>query len=146
MLFETSEQTLKLRAFLAQQPPGAQLTYDHIEQFTGIAMDINGRGKLRRAAAREHLAYDSVIGVGIELASPVNGVHIVGGRLERIRKAIMRTERTHAVIQQRFLDQMSEEDQKRCVYIGVVFSAMNAAAERIKGVYGRTARRELKNT
>jgi hypothetical protein len=145
MLFETSEQTLKLRAFLAQQPPGARLTYEYIEQFTGITMDDAGRGKLRRAAAREHLPYDTMIGMGIELASPGNGVHIIGGRLERIRHAITRTEKTHANIQARFLDAMSEEDQKRCIYIGVIFSAMHAAAQRVKGLHMKTAPRKLEN-
>jgi hypothetical protein len=146
MLFETSEQTLKLRAFLAGQPPGARLSYDYIEQFTGITMDAVGRDKLRRAAAREHLPYDTMIGEGIVLADAGNGVHIIGGRLERIRHAITRTEKTHANIQSRFLDAMSKEDQKRCVYIGVVFASMNVAAERIKKLYKRASPRKLENT
>jgi hypothetical protein len=146
MLFETSEETLHLRAFLAAQPPGARLTYAGIEEATGITMDDTGRGKLRRAAAREGLPYDTLIGMGIELASPGNGVHIIGGRLERIRHAITRTERTHANIQARFLHEMSKEDQKRCVYVGVIFSAMHAAAERVKGLHMKIAPRKLGNT
>jgi hypothetical protein len=145
MLFETSQETLHLRAFLAGQPPGARLTYAGIEEATGIPMDVLGRGKLRRAAAREQLPYDTMIGRGIVLADAGNGVHIIGGRLERIRRAITRTEKTHADIQSRFLDQMSEEDQKRCIYIGVIFSAMHAAAQRVKGLHMKTAPRKLEN-
>jgi hypothetical protein len=146
MLFETSEETLHLRAFLAVQPPGARLSYSEIEAATGIRMDDSGRGKLRRAAVREGLPYDCLIGEGIELAGPGNGIHIIGGRLERIRHAITRTEKTHANIQARFLDQMSTEDQKRCVYVGVIFSAMHAAAERVKGLHTKVAPRKLGNT
>jgi hypothetical protein len=146
MLFETSAETLKLRAFLAAQPPGARISYSEIEATTGVPMNSSGRGKLRRAAIREKLPYDSVISWGIEMAAAENGVRIVGGRLERIRRATVRTEKTHQIIQQRFLEQMNPQDHAACLYIGVVFASMNAAAEKIKMLYSKRSQRKLENT
>lgn len=131
-IFEQSEETGRIKDFLATANPGDVLTYAAIEDATCVVMDDVGKGKLRRALHALRLDYDCEPSVGITLASHVNGMRIVGGKLERVRSAIGRAEKSSRRVHQRFFELMSPEDQRRSIFVGAAFSAMNEAAKRVR--------------
>ena len=131
-IFEESEESRRIKDFLAQTKPGEVLTYKAIEAATFVKMDDSGKERLRRAIRALKLDYDCDPGIGIKMADHINGTVIVSGKLQRVRSAIGRAEKSSTRIQQKFFHLMSPEDQRRSIFVGAVFGAMNEAAKRIK--------------
>ena len=132
MLFKASDETLRIKEYLEQKNPGDIVTYDEIGAETGVNMNSKGKSRLRSALKSLGLDFDTIRGQAIVLASAQNGLGIVGGKMQRISSAINKSRETHRRIQERFLAEMTQEEQKRMVYIGATFAIIHEYSQQLK--------------
>lgn len=131
--FTPSADILVLREYLKEHAkPDQTLTYSQICGATGIDMDKTGKHHLRAACKAEKIEYTPLVGEGIVIAGPITGCKIVETRIHGAKRAIKRSARSHAIISAKHLAEMTQDDQKRVVFVGAVFAAMTAASESLK--------------
>jgi hypothetical protein len=130
--FTPSADILTLREYIKTAKPDQTLTYSQIAGDTGISMDKTGKNHLRAACKTEKIEYTPLVGEGIVIAGPVTGCKIVETRIHGAKRAIKRSARSHAIISAKHLANMSQDDQKKVVFVGAVFAAMTAASESLK--------------
>jgi hypothetical protein len=140
-LAQSSQDYLKLLAYVQDKHPGDLLEYLVVATETGIKMDAGGKGKLRRAILRSHLEYAVVQNVGYKLAQPDMTMGILTLKLVGIDNKVRRAERAHQVLQEQFLEQLPPDEQKGVLYIGAVFGAIRQSADRGKELYRKEPKR-----
>lgn len=146
-MWKITEQTAKLKEFLnaaAVERPGDKISYDEITDATGIDMDTKGKAYLRAAAKYAQVEYSTIPKYGIEIAGPDNSSDIMGGRLQRIDAATRRAETAAKNISVRYLEDMSDQDQKNINMLVSVFGAIRASADQYKRIQQAKKRLEIR--
>jgi hypothetical protein len=129
-LAKISEESLTLIKYLEGVEHGQILSYQKIEQDTGVKMDTAaGKSYLRTACKKLHREYSCLRGVGIEMASPKSATTLVVGRLIKIDNAVKRGERTYNNVSVAFYNELPPNEQKQINFIGAAFGAIRVAAE-----------------
>ena len=140
-LAKISEDTLTLIRYLEGVDHGQILSYQKIEQDTGVNMNTHaGRSYLRTACKQLHREYSCLRGVGIEMASPKSATTLVVGRLIKIDNAVKRGERTYNNVSVAFYNELPPSEQKQINFIGAAFGAIRVAAQNGK-YYIKNAKR-----
>ncbi len=129
-LAKISEESLILINYLKDIEHGQILSYQQIQQDTGVKMDTPaGKSYLRTACKRLHREYSCLRGVGIEMASSKTASTLVVGRLVKIDNAVKRGERTYNNVSLAFYNELPPEEQRQINFIGAAFGAIRVAAE-----------------
>jgi hypothetical protein len=90
-LFDPSEDLLKLTDFFAKREPGDKVSWDEIQDATGVVMDDAGKDKARRATVRAgHPEPEPMPGVGLYLACPENCLAATARRLRKGWRELVR--------------------------------------------------------
>lgn len=133
--FEPSKEMLQIKAILENAPPGAYLSYDDIEKGSKVPMDLRGKSLLRSACRSLKLAYRCDRGSGIELEAPGNAMSIVTTQVKRVDNGLKRTGKVSRRLQDRYLEQMSDEDRPRLTAVVSLLGAISAVAGGLKRLY-----------
>lgn len=136
-MFKATEETRRLKQYLsdlAAREAGNKISFERIQNDTGVTMNATGKNRLRTAAKAARVEFDAIKNYGIELAGPGNGIQIIGGRLARIDNAVVRAEKSAKNIIAQHAPQMTQEDQRTALFIGSVFGAIRAASENYKAM------------
>lgn len=129
-LAKISEESLTLIKYLEGVEHGQILSYQKIEQDTGVNMSTPaGKSYLRTACKKLRREYSCLRGVGIELASPKTATTLIVGRLVKIDNAVKRGERTYHNVSVAFYNELPPQEQKQINFIGAAFGAIRVAAE-----------------
>lgn len=136
---QSSEEYLRLIAYVEVQPPGKLLSYLDAAQETGVRMDVKGKDKLRRAILHLNREYSVMRGVGYQLADAKSAVGILGHKVLRIDKAVKRADRAQRVVQQQFLDKMDEGERNYVLFHGAALGAIIASTSAAKRLYQKDA-------
>jgi len=93
-LFPPSEDLITLTEYFRDQKPGTELSYTMIEDDTGVAMDLAGKDKMRRAILRAghagHRPAPPGGGWGIVIASADDALPETGRRWKKVLRGIFR--------------------------------------------------------
>ena len=128
-LAKISEESLTLIKYLKTVEHGQILSYQKIEQETGVKMDTAGKSYLRTACKKLKREYSCLRGVGIEMASTKTASTLVIGRLVKIDNAVKRGERTYNNVSMAFYNELPAQEQKQINFVGAAFGAIRVAAE-----------------
>jgi len=129
-LAKISEESLTLINYLKDVEHGQILSYQQIEQDTGVKMNNPaGRSYLRTACKNLKREYSCLRGVGIKLASADSAMTLVVGRLVRIDNAVKRSERTYHNVSMAFYNELEPAEQKQINFVGAALGAIRVAAE-----------------
>ena len=132
-LAKISEESLTLVNYLKDVEHGQILSYQQIEQDTGVKMNtMAGRSYLRTACKKLKREYSCLRGVGIKLADKETATTLVIGRLVKIDNAVKRGERTYNNVSIAFYNELSPAEQKTINFVGSAFGAIRVAAEQGK--------------
>lgn len=142
---QISKETLKLVDYFGRCKPGQQMTYESIENATGVTMDERGKSFMRTALHKLKIEYSVIIGKGIKLADPGTTMPIVVHKLGRIDKAVKRAERSQKNLQQKFFDSLDVPEQRQLLYLGAVFGAIRVASNNGKLVYANKKMSNVSN-
>jgi hypothetical protein len=134
---ELNEQSLRLAEFLRGLEPGANLSYLQIENETGVKMDMQGKGYLRRCLKRLKLEYSCRSGYGVQLANAETVMPILSTRICQIDHAVKRGNRTQKLLQEQFYDLLTAEDQRAVLLAGAVFGLFRLAADQGRPLYNK---------
>lgn len=128
---ERESEVARLASYFEQLPDGEELLWMRIESDTGMSMAVSGRGRalVRKALRRLKRPYEALVGEGIRLSAPDTAMTIVRGRFCRIDGAVRVADRTQKQLQQRHLEQMSSDDQRRMLLAAGFFGAIRAHAK-----------------
>jgi len=143
-LAKISEESLTLINYLKDVEHGQILSYQQIEQDTGVKMNTPaGRSYLRTACKKLKREYSCLRGVGIKMASADTAMTLVVGRLVKIDNAVKRGERTYNNVSLGFYNELPPEQQKQINFVGAAFGAIRVAAENgkyyLKNIVKQTA-------
>jgi len=132
---QTQEKIGKLARYLEAQKDGDELTFVQIEQETGITMGVRtaGRDLLRRALRKVARPYEAIRATGIRLSAPTTAMTVLRGRVVRIDGAVRVAARTQRQLQERHLEQMSSDDQRKMLMAAGFFGAIRALARENSG-------------
>jgi hypothetical protein len=133
-----SPEYLQLRDYVAEQPHGILLSYNKVEEDTGIKMDVKGQAKLRRAILVNKREYVLQVGIGYELAQPSTAMSVVDTGINRIENSFKRAERRINNIEDNFMPDLSTEDKASLLFKKSVVGAVQNSIENSKKLYGRT--------
>ena len=129
-LAKISEESLTLVNYLKSVEHGQILSYQQIEQETGVKMNTPaGRSYLRTACKKLKREYSCIRGVGIKLASADTATTLIIGRLVRIDNAVKRGERTYNNVSVAFYNELEPAEQRQINFVGAAFGAIRVAAE-----------------
>ena len=129
-LAKISEESLTLINYLKEVEHGQILSYQQIEQDTGVKMDKPaGRSYLRTACKKLKREYSCIRGVGIKLAIAESASTLIIGRLVKIDNAVKRGERTYNNVSVAFYDELPPAEQRQINFVGAAFGAIRVAAE-----------------
>jgi len=129
-LAKISEDSLTLINYLKDVEHGQILSYQKIEQDTGVKMDKQaGKSYLRTACKKLKREYSCLRGVGIELASVKTASTLIVGRLVKVDNAVKKAERTYKNVSIAFYNELPPQEQKQINFIGAAFGAIRVAAE-----------------
>lgn len=136
---EKDDSFLKLVAYVdAHRKPGTLLTYDGVEEETGVLMDRGGRDKLREAILYSGLEYRLIRGEAFELAQVGTCREILGNKLMSIDSRIKRAEQARKRVAWQFFKALPKEEQDRLLFLQAVFGAIQGKADEArKGLYGK---------
>jgi hypothetical protein len=110
------EDLVALRAFVANAPNGARLSWVEIETATSVVMRGQyGRNLFRSACHRERRRYLTIPGAGIELSSKDNALEIVERKNKKIVHAIKRSASENADVVTRHVDEMAPGDAQKLI-------------------------------
>lgn len=129
---KVSDETLRIENYLIGTSDGQFISYQEIEQNTGVKMNNAGKSYLRTALHRLNLEYSCVRGEGIKLADAANALTIVVDRVGRIDRAIKRGDRTNNNLISQFYNDMNDDDKKRILFVGSAYGALRNAARNSK--------------
>jgi hypothetical protein len=132
---QMTEEGLKLQVFIEGLEHGREISFLDIEKETGVRMDGNGRGCLRRALKRARREYSAMTGWGLRLADASGVMPILSTRIRRIDSSVKRADQSQKLLQEQFFESLSVEDQKRILFAGAVFGAIRVAAEQGRMIY-----------
>ena len=129
-LAKISEESLTLVNYLKSVEHGQILSYQQIEQDTGVKMSNSaGRSYLRTACKKLKREYSCLRGIGIKLADKETATTLVVGRLVKIDNAVKRGERTYNNVSIAFYNELSPIEQRTINFVGAAFGAIRVAAE-----------------
>lgn len=129
-LAKISEESLTLINYLKDVEHGQILSYQQIEQDTGVNMNTQaGRSYLRTACKKLKREYSCIRGVGIKLASADTASTLIIGRLVKIDNAVKRGERTYNNVSVAFYNELDPAEQRQINFVGAAFGAIRVAAE-----------------
>jgi len=129
-LAKISEESLTLINYLKSVEHGQILSYQQIEQDTGVKMSNSaGRSYLRTACKKLKREYSCLRGIGIKLADKETATTLVVGRLVKIDNAVKRGERTYNNVSIAFYNELSPIEQRTINFVGAAFGAIRVAAE-----------------
>ena len=129
-LAKISEESLALVNYLKDVEHGQILSYQQIEQDTGVKMNTQaGRSYLRTACKKLKREYSCLRGVGIQLMGVNTATTLIVGRLVKIDNAVKRGERTYNNVSVAFYNELSPAEQKKINFVGAAFGAIRVAAE-----------------
>lgn len=132
--FETTPERLlqceKLAEYLHSQPDGEELSWERIEADTHITMRPRtfGRPLVWKVLRKIKRPYEAIVGVGVRLSAPSTAMTIVRGRFLRINGAVNIASRTQQQLQDRHLDKMSAEEQRKMIMAAAFFATVRAIA------------------
>lgn len=126
---KTSEEGLKLREYMSVQSPGSFITYLQIQDESGVLMDSRGKNLVRSALTSQKIEYTCLRGKGIELAGVETAVGIMNQKFVRVSNTIKKAAKTQKNIQEKFYDDLSEQDKRKVLLAGTVFAMMHAMAK-----------------
>jgi|SRR5208337_5392 len=132
---EKDKDSILLEQYLAEQKPGACLSFLAIEHESGVKMDLLGKGHLLRCLKRMKLEYTPTRGYGITLADPGLVMPILSTRICRIDQAVKRGDRSQKLLQEQFFNSLTADEQKHVLFAGAVFGAIRLAAEQGHQLY-----------
>jgi hypothetical protein len=120
----------KIVRALEGRPDGIELMWEDIEKISGVSMKVSGPGRAyaRRALKRLRRPYEALNGKGIRLSAPGTAMTIVKGRVVRIDGAVRIAAKTQSQLQERHLDQMTPEEQRKMLMAAGFFGAIRALA------------------
>jgi hypothetical protein len=109
---------------------GDEVTWVDLAKASGVPMSVKGpgRGYARRALRKLRRPYEPLRAVGIRLSAPGTAMSIVRGRVVRIDGAVQIADRTQRQLQERHLEQMNAEEQRKMLLAAGFFGAIRALA------------------
>jgi hypothetical protein len=127
---ERQQQCEALSEYLAPQPDGEELTWERIEAETHLSMRARsvGRRLVRDALRKLKRPYEAIVGKGVRLSEPSTAMTIVRGRVHRINGAVDIASKTQAILQERHLAKMSDEEQRKMIMAAAFFATVRAIA------------------
>ena len=129
-LAKISEDSLTLVNYLKDVEHGQILSYQQIEQDTGVKMNTQaGRSYLRTACKKLKREYSCIRGIGVKMASAEMASTLIIGRLVKIDNAVKRGERTYNNVSVAFYNELPPAEQKQINFVGAAFGAIRVAAE-----------------
>jgi len=134
-MFEPSKEFMQIKSMLETIPLGSHITYAEIESKTGVKMDIRGKTILRSAARSLKLEYRADRGVGVEIESEKNAMHIVTGRVKRVSSSLKRADKTASRMTERYVEQLPKDDRDRLLATASLFGAIKAMAKGLANIY-----------
>ena len=142
---EISKETLILQTYIEGLDNGAELSWEKIENDTGILMDNNNKAHLRTACKRARREYSCIYGYGIRLADTESVMPILTNRLVKIDKTVKRGEKSQKILQEQFFHTLSEKEQKDILFVGACFGAIRIAAENGKLIFKHEQPKQIKS-
>jgi len=130
-----SEESLKIITFLNKCNNGDILSYDKIQEETGVKMNTFGKSYLRTAVNKCGLVYGCIRGYGIKLADAQSTMSLVTHRLGKITSTVKKANKTQKTLVSQFLEELSPPEQKQILFIGAIFGAIKVAADNGKLIY-----------
>jgi hypothetical protein len=134
-MFEPSKELAMLKGFFEAIPKGAYLTYVEIADKSGVEMDARGKQVLRSALHSLRREYRCDRGVGIELESEKNAMHIVTGRVKRVSSSLKRADKTATRMTERYVAQLPKDDRDRLLATASLFGAIKSMAHGLASIY-----------
>jgi hypothetical protein len=121
----------KIARILEERADGVEMLWEDIEKISGISMDPKGpgRGYVRRALKLLRRPYEAVRAQGIRLSAPNTAMTIIRGRVVRVDGALRVAARTQRQLQERHLEQMTSDEQRRMLMAAGFFGAIRAMAK-----------------
>ena len=141
---QVSHKTLVLENYIKNKKPGATLSYNQIENETGITMNNKGKSYLRTAFKRLKRIYSVKMGYGIKIAESIDTMPILVNKLTKINKAVDRADKTHKTLESQFFNELSNAEQKQVLFVGAVFGAIRVASDNGRLMY--TKRNNISNS
>lgn len=126
------EDLRKLAEFVATLADGRRVSYVEFEQATAVKMDLRGRALLRLACKRSKRPYLSLLGHGVELSSPQNGMEIVDKCGCRVVSALTAAREVTELVSGRHAGEMTQEDRNRLSHRSAVFATVELSTSLAK--------------
>lgn len=108
---EVSRETLIMEAIIKGLKPGEHISYDELQNQSGIIMDAKGKSYMRSALHRLKIEYTTINGVGITTASAKNSSGILSTKAKRVDNSIHRAEKTTRNITTQFYSELENKDK-----------------------------------
>jgi hypothetical protein len=128
---ERQVQMTKLAEYFGKQPDGEELSWLRIESETGISMKPRGHGRplVWKTLRRINRPYEAVIGEAIRLSAPNTALTIVRNRFIRIDGAVRNADKTQRILQDRHLNQMTADEQRKMIISASFFATIRMIAK-----------------
>lgn len=132
--FIASPELCALTDFMEEQKPGAVLSWDDIQEATGVLMDEDGRRKARAAVVRAgHPPPEPVWGVGLHLAEAAIAVSGARRRSAKTMRAASKAAGYAAECIGQFGTELDPRDYERLMHQSVTLAGIAAmAGEEVK--------------
>ncbi len=135
---------LKLVAYIEEQQPGTLITYENTQHDTGVAMDMVGRGLMRKAFKEAHRTYKIRKGTGWWLDCLENATEIVHGKTKRVYAGFVRVKQTIEIVRPLYYRQLPEEEQKLLDIQSAVTEAALAQSKQLSSYHPK--RKQISQT
>ena len=125
---KTQAEIQTLAKYFETRADGDTVTWVEVETATGLSMAVSGHGRqnVRRALRVLKRPYETLVATGVRLSAPASAMTIVRGRFARIDGAVRVADRTQRQLQERHLEQMAADDQRRMLIAAGFFGAIRA--------------------
>lgn len=129
---EVSKETLQIENVLKTLPPGTIVTYQELQDQSGVKMDGKGKSYLRTATNRLKLQYSPIRGIGIKLCCPETATSIIASKVIGIDNKVKKAAKSTKIIQEKFYDKLSPADQQHVNIVSSVFGFIRSYSQSAK--------------
>jgi len=133
--FEPSKEMLAIKAFVSPMPDGAFIRYEDVENATRVPMEVKGKQYLRSALDSLGRSWRCDKGVGIELESPNNSMHIITEKVRRVSSAVKKGHKVTSRLIEHHLEDMNQDDRSRATAVASLLGATMAFAKGLEQAY-----------
>jgi hypothetical protein len=116
-----------LQELIKSAPDGAEIAYNDVTTATGIAMDTEGKARLRAALKDLKRPYTTAHARGIALSSPKTAVPIMGNKAKKVRNAADRAVKTGGQLLDQHHDTLATNDRSVILGVLAIFGSVQQA-------------------